>query len=82
MTLWFEHELAASHRLAGLGGRVQVLSPPSVRDGLVATAREILARYDAAKLMPIGIDTPRRVRLRPVTPPIRPASPGKAMRDI
>ena len=49
MTLWFEHELAASHRLAGLGGRVQVLSPPSVRDALVATAREILSRYDAAK---------------------------------
>jgi predicted DNA-binding transcriptional regulator YafY len=49
VTLSFEHELAASHRLAGFGGRVQVLSPPSVRDGLVDTAREILSRYDAAE---------------------------------
>jgi predicted DNA-binding transcriptional regulator YafY len=46
VTLSFEHELAASHRLAGFGGRVQVLSPPSVRDELVITAREILGRYD------------------------------------
>jgi predicted DNA-binding transcriptional regulator YafY len=49
VTLSFEHELAASHRLAGFGGRVQVLSPPSVRDELLTTAREILGRYDAAK---------------------------------
>jgi uncharacterized protein (DUF2236 family) len=82
MTLWFEHELAASHRLAGLGGRVQVLSPPSVRDALVATAREILTRYDAAKLIPIGTHAPQLVRQRPVTLPFRPASPGKTMRDI
>jgi predicted DNA-binding transcriptional regulator YafY len=49
VTLSFEHELAASHRLAGFGGRVQVLSPPSVRDELVTTAREILGRYDDAR---------------------------------
>ena len=49
VTLSFEHELAASHRLAGFGGRVQVLSPPSVRDELVSTAREILGRYDDAQ---------------------------------
>ncbi len=49
VTLSFEHELAASHRLAGFGGRVQVLSPPSVRDELVTTAREILSRYDDAR---------------------------------
>jgi predicted DNA-binding transcriptional regulator YafY len=49
VTLSFEHELAASHRLAGFGGGVQVLSPPSVRDELVTTAREILGRYDDAQ---------------------------------
>ena len=49
MTLSFEHERAAAHRLAGFGGRVQVLSPPSVRDELVAAAHEILGRYDAAQ---------------------------------
>jgi predicted DNA-binding transcriptional regulator YafY len=47
VTLSFEHELAAAHRLAGFGGRVQVLSPPSVRDELLVGAREILRRYDA-----------------------------------
>ena len=45
VTLSFEHELAAAHRLAGFGGRVEVLSPPSVRERLLATAREILGRY-------------------------------------
>jgi predicted DNA-binding transcriptional regulator YafY len=47
VTLSFEHELAAAHRLAGLGGRVEVLSPPSVRERLLATAREILGRYSS-----------------------------------
>jgi len=45
VTLSFEHELAAAHRLAGFGGRVEVLSPSSVRERLLATAREILGRY-------------------------------------
>ena len=45
VTLSFEHELAAAHRLAGFGGRVEVLSPPSVRALLVATAQGILDRY-------------------------------------
>jgi predicted DNA-binding transcriptional regulator YafY len=45
VTLSFEHELAAAHRLAGFGGRVEVLSPSSVRKLLLATAREILDRY-------------------------------------
>jgi predicted DNA-binding transcriptional regulator YafY len=45
VTLSFEHEFAAAHRLAGFGGRVEVLSPPSVRERLLATAREILGRY-------------------------------------
>ena len=49
VTLSFEHQLAAVHRLAGFGDQVTVLDPPSVRAGLVATAREILGRYDAAK---------------------------------
>jgi len=45
VTLSFEHELAAAHRLAGFGGQVEVLSPPSVRRRLVATAHGILERY-------------------------------------
>jgi predicted DNA-binding transcriptional regulator YafY len=48
LTLSFEHELAAAYRLAGFGAQVQVLSPPAVRDLLLATAREILGRYEAA----------------------------------
>jgi predicted DNA-binding transcriptional regulator YafY len=47
VTLSFEHELAAAHRLAGFGGRVEVLSPSSVRELLTATAREILDRYQS-----------------------------------
>lgn len=43
--LSFEHAAAAAHRLAGFGGRVEVLSPASVRDQLLATAREILGYY-------------------------------------
>ncbi len=49
VTLSFEHELAAAHRLAGFGGRVQVLSPPSVRDELLVTARQILGRYQVVR---------------------------------
>jgi predicted DNA-binding transcriptional regulator YafY len=45
VTLSFEHELAAAHRLAGFGGRVEVLSPSSVRDQLLAAAHGILGRY-------------------------------------
>jgi predicted DNA-binding transcriptional regulator YafY len=48
VTLSFEHERAAVGRLAGFGDQVEVQSPPSVRTGLVATARQILRRYDAA----------------------------------
>lgn len=49
LTLSFEHERAAVHRLAGFADQVEVLAPPSVRAGLVATARQILGRYDAAE---------------------------------
>jgi predicted DNA-binding transcriptional regulator YafY len=45
VTLSFEHELAAAHRLAGFGGLVEVLSPPPVRERLLTTAQEILDRY-------------------------------------
>ena len=47
VTLSFEHEAAAAHRLAGFGGRVEVLSPAPVRDQLLATARATLAFYSA-----------------------------------
>ena len=49
VTLSFEHELAAAHRLAGFGGRVEVLSPSSVRDQLLAAAHGILGRYGAGR---------------------------------
>jgi predicted DNA-binding transcriptional regulator YafY len=45
VTLSFEHERAAVHRLAGFGDQVEVLDPPAVRSALMATAREILGRY-------------------------------------
>jgi len=45
VTLSFEHELAAAQRLAGFGGRVEVLAPPSVRALLVTAAQGILDRY-------------------------------------
>jgi predicted DNA-binding transcriptional regulator YafY len=45
VTLSFEHEQAAVHRLAGFGNQVEVIGPPSVRAELLATAREILGRY-------------------------------------
>jgi len=48
VTLSFEHERAAAHRLAGFGDQVEVLAPPSVRAGLVATAQQLLRRYHAA----------------------------------
>jgi predicted DNA-binding transcriptional regulator YafY len=50
--LTFEDERAAAHRLAGFGGEVEVLSPVAVREGLIATARKLLARYDLA--FPVG----------------------------
>jgi glutamate dehydrogenase (NAD(P)+) len=46
VTLSFEHERAAAHRLAGFGDHVEVLAPPAVRAALVTTARQILRRYD------------------------------------
>jgi predicted DNA-binding transcriptional regulator YafY len=45
VTLSFEHETAAAHRLAGFGGLVEVLAPAAVRSRLVETARRILERY-------------------------------------
>jgi predicted DNA-binding transcriptional regulator YafY len=47
LTLSFEHERAAVHRLAGFGDQVEVLDPPSVRAALLATAREILGCYQS-----------------------------------
>jgi predicted DNA-binding transcriptional regulator YafY len=47
LTLSFEHERAALHRLAGFGDQIEVLDPPSVRAALLATAREILGRYQS-----------------------------------
>jgi predicted DNA-binding transcriptional regulator YafY len=45
LTLSFEHETAAAHRLAGFGAEIEVLSPPAVREQLLATAQGILSRY-------------------------------------
>ena len=47
LRLSFEHERAAVHRLAGFGDQVEILDPPSVRAELLATAREILGRYQS-----------------------------------
>jgi predicted DNA-binding transcriptional regulator YafY len=47
VALTFEHEAAAVHRLAGFGGQVEVLSPAGVRGRLIATARQLLERYQA-----------------------------------
>jgi predicted DNA-binding transcriptional regulator YafY len=49
VTLSFEHERAAAHRLAGFGDQVEVLTPPSVRVILVTAAEQILRRYHAAQ---------------------------------
>jgi predicted DNA-binding transcriptional regulator YafY len=49
VTLTFEHEAAAVQRLAGFGGQVEVLSPATVRDRLIATARQLLENYRAAE---------------------------------
>ena len=49
VTLAFEHERAAAHRLAGFGDQVEVLTPPSVRAILVTAAEQILHRYHAAQ---------------------------------
>ena len=45
VVLTFEEERVAAHRLAGFGGEVAVISPETVRTELIATARELLARY-------------------------------------
>jgi predicted DNA-binding transcriptional regulator YafY len=52
VTLSFEHERAAVHRLAGFGDQVEILDPPSVRAALLATAREILGRYQGGGKLP------------------------------
>jgi predicted DNA-binding transcriptional regulator YafY len=46
VTLTFEHEVAAAHRLAGFGGQLEVLTPPTVRSRLVEIAQRILERYE------------------------------------
>jgi predicted DNA-binding transcriptional regulator YafY len=45
VTLTFQHEHAAAHRLAGFGAEVEVLAPEPVRALLVRAARGILDRY-------------------------------------
>jgi len=52
VTLTFEHEMAAAQRLAGFGGRVEVLSPATVRARLVTTAEELLNRYQRQPTAP------------------------------
>jgi predicted DNA-binding transcriptional regulator YafY len=50
VTLTFEDETAAVHRLAGFGGQLEVLSPAPVRARLIATARQLLERYHKPEL--------------------------------
>ena len=47
VTLSFEHEHAAAHRLAGFGADIEVLASETVRAALIDAARGILARYVA-----------------------------------
>jgi len=56
VTLSFEHEIAATTRLAGFGGQVEVLSPASVRARLIATARELLAAYSSPRHVNLGAE--------------------------
>ncbi|MGH2364569.1 MAG: helix-turn-helix transcriptional regulator [Chloroflexota bacterium] len=46
LTLTFEHEKAAAFRLAGFGDTVEVVSPGSVRNQIVAIAHGTIRRYD------------------------------------
>lgn len=41
----FPHETSAAHEIARVGGAVEVLSPPSVRNRLAEIGSELLARY-------------------------------------
>jgi predicted DNA-binding transcriptional regulator YafY len=43
--LSFEDEIAAAHRLAGFGGLIEVQTPSSVRDRLIALATGTLQRH-------------------------------------
>jgi predicted DNA-binding transcriptional regulator YafY len=49
VTLTFEHEAAAAHRLAGFGGTVEVRTPRAVRARLVEIAASTLTRYERAR---------------------------------
>ena len=49
ITLTFEHEVAAAHRLAGFGGELEVLSPATLRSRLVEIAHRILDRYRSGR---------------------------------
>jgi predicted DNA-binding transcriptional regulator YafY len=71
LTLRFEHELAAAHRLAGFGGEVVVLSPPSVRARLQSVAEAILARYRGSA-PPAWLDEKAGY-----STPFRPTTPGR-----
>ena len=62
VVLTFEEERVAAHRLAGFGGEVAVISPETVRTALIATARELLARYD--RLSPLPENTKAKTDIR------------------
>jgi predicted DNA-binding transcriptional regulator YafY len=47
VTLPVEHDAAAVRLLIGYGGEVEVMSPASLRDALLARAREVLATHRA-----------------------------------
>jgi predicted DNA-binding transcriptional regulator YafY len=86
VTLTFEHEVAAAHRLAGFGGELEVLSPPTVRSRLVEIARQIINRYQTshdsdrpgeASLGALGMDKLRKTTRKISLPrPKMKKSPG------
>lgn len=65
LLLSFEHEEAAAHRLAGFGAQVEVLSPPAVRERLLATAQGILSRYGAGVVRSMDSPSWRLVKRNP-----------------
>lgn len=59
----------AAQRLVGFGGEVAVISPETVRTALIATARELLARYDQFPWCRLPIDCGAKAEEREIILP-------------